>query len=279
MTNLCPPELRRLYRDNRVIPFLGAGASMAVTWRRKDQIVRGPSWRELVDHACEILEIQEPELLRVRGSDLQILEYFLAVKGSFAPLTNWLSSEFSHAEDGNILGCPIHKSLVELDRCSLIYTTNYDNFLERAFSASGRKVHVTSSELNINHSRSMYEVVKFHGDFNDPENMVFSESQYATRMRFETAMDFKLRSDILGRAVLFIGYSFNDPNVSYLFHLVNKIFNRLPDSYSGRRAYIVLPDPSEFERRLFHIRNIEVIPIGTAEPASEIANLLNEMRG
>ncbi|WP_207460239.1 SIR2 family protein [Azospirillum sp. SYSU D00513] len=278
MSALCPPDLRRLYHDDRVIPFIGAGASMAVTWMRKGEQARGPSWRQLVDHACEILGINEPELLRVRGSDLQILEYFRAIKGGFAPLTNWLSAEFSYAEDSDILRCPIHQALVRLERCRIFYTTNYDNFIERALRASKRETHVTSSELNINHKRFVDEVVKFHGDFNDPENMVFSESQYFMRMRFENAMDFKLRSDILGRAVLFIGYSFNDTNVNYLFHLVNHIFNNLPNTYTGRRAYIALPDPSEFERRLFHMRNIEVIPIPSASPEKAIADLLDDMR-
>jgi hypothetical protein len=279
MTDACPPDLRRLYRDDRIIPFIGAGASMAVTWNRGGQLTRGPSWRELVDHACEIIQIKEPQLLRLRGNDLQILEYFRALKGGFAPLTNWLASEFRQAEDSDILSCPIHKAVVKLDRCRIFYTTNYDNFIERALRAAGRQAHVTSSELNINHNRSIDEVVKFHGDFDDPENMVFSESQYFTRMQFENAMDFKLRSDILGRAVLFIGYSFTDPNVNYLFHLVNRIFNNLPDSYSGRRAYIALPDPSEFERRLFHLRNIEVIPISSAKQSAAIGALLDNLRG
>jgi hypothetical protein len=121
-------------------------------------------------------------------------------------------------------------------------------------------------------------VVKFHGDFNSPEQMVLSESQYMDRMRLESPMDFKLRADILGRAVLFIGYSFRDPNVNYVFHIVNRLFSNLPDSASGRRAYIVLPEPSEFERRLFHARNIDVIPISALEIAKDTARILSEMR-
>lgn len=275
----CPSDLRRLYRDDRVIPFIGAGASMAVTWHRNGIQTHGPSWRELVDHACKIIGVSEPQLLRFRGTDLQILEYFRALHGGFAPLTNWLSSEFSHAKDSDILNCPIHQSLVGLTRCRIFYTTNYDNFIERALTAASRNTHVISSELNINYNRDANEVVKFHGDFNDPENMVFSETQYFERMRFENAMDFKLRADILGRAVLFVGYSFNDPNVNYLFHVVNQLFRNLPNSYSGRRAYIILPEPSEFERRLFHIRNIEVIPIAAVDRAASLASLLDEMRG
>ena len=107
----------------------------------------------------------------------RILEYFRALKGGFAELTNWLSTEFVHADDSDILACPIHQALVRLEQCRIFYTTNYDNFIERALRAHGRETQVTSSELNINHRRTCDEIVKFHGDFNDPDNMVLSESQ------------------------------------------------------------------------------------------------------
>jgi SIR2-like protein len=273
----CPTDLRRLYRDRRVIPFVGAGASMSVAWG-PDAKRRGPAWEEMVDQAAKILGSDDPELLRCRGSDLQILEYFKIMKGGFAPLTNWLSLQFSAATDDDILRSPVLSQLVELDLCNLYYTTNYDDFIERALRKSGRKTHITSSELNVSHDRSFVEVVKFHGDFNSPEQMVFSESQYMDRMRLESPMDFKLRADILGRAVLFIGYSFRDPNVNYIFHIVNRLFSDLPDSASGKRAYIILPEPSEFERRLFHARNIEVIPIKGDKISDNTAAILHGMR-
>src|SRR6266851_5877290 len=273
----CPTDLRRLYRDRRVIPFVGAGASMSVAWG-PDAKRRGPAWEEMVDQAAKILGSDDPELLRCRGSDLQILEYFIIMKGGFAPLTNWLSLQFSAATDDDILRSPVLSQLVELDLCNLYYTTNYDDFIERALRKQGRPTHVTSSELNISHDRSFVEVVKFHGDFNTPGQMVLSESQYMERMRLESPMDFKLRADILGRGVLFIGYSFRDPNVNYVFHIVNRLFANLPDSYTGRRAYIILPEPSEFERRLFHIRNIDVIPVGSRNIAEDVATILQQMR-
>jgi hypothetical protein len=273
----CPIDLRRLYRDKRVIPFVGAGASMSVCWG-PDRDHRGPRWEEMVDQAAIFLGAAEPDLLRCRGTDLQILEYFKIMKGGFAPLTNWLSLQFAAASNADILASPIHAELVQLDRCGIYYTTNYDDFIERALKKAGRNVHITSSELNISHDRSLVEVVKFHGDFNTPDQMVLSESQYMDRMRLESPMDFKLRADILGRAVLFIGYSFRDPNVNYIFHIVNRLFSNLPDSASGRRAYIILPEPSEFERRLFHARNIDVIPINALEIVRDTARILQEMR-
>jgi hypothetical protein len=272
----CPEELRRLYHEGRVVPFIGAGASMSVSWSGGKE--RGPSWGEMVDQAIRLLGSNDPQLLRLRGSDLQILEYFKIKRGELAPLTNWLSHQFAMATDDDILASPILAELVALDRCSIYYTTNYDDFLERALKKSGRPSQAITAERSIAHNRLDVEVVKFHGDFNSPREMVVTESQYMDRMRLENAMDFKLRGDILGRAALFIGYSFRDPNVNYIFHLINRLFKNLPDSFTGRRAYIVLPDPSDFERRLFQERNIEVISVGSNDRPREISNLIKQMR-
>ncbi len=272
----CPHDLRRLYREKRVIPFIGAGASMSVSWAGGAK--RGPSWEAMVDEAARLLGCNNENLLRLRGNDLQILEFFKIMNHELAPLTNWLSHQFSEATDADILSSAIHAELVQLDRCSIYYTTNYDDFIERALKKSGRNAHIVSGEHTIAHDRMVVEVIKFHGDFNNLKEMVVSESQYMERMRLESPMDFKLRGDMLGLAVLFIGYSFRDPNVNYIFHIVNRLFANLPHSATGRRAYIVLPEPSEFERRLFNERNIDVIPIGAEDITDNVAAVIREMR-
>lgn len=96
----CPVDLKRLYRERRVIPFIGAGASMSVAWDGGRR--RGPSWSEMVNQAAALLDA-DPDLLRMRGTDLQILEYFEIKKGNLAPLTNWLSNQFASATDDDIL--------------------------------------------------------------------------------------------------------------------------------------------------------------------------------
>ena len=108
------------------------------------------------------------------------------------------------------------------------------------------------------------DVVKFHGDWNHPDRMVLSESHYEERLGLNTPIDYRFRADILGRAALFLGYSFRDPNVAYLFRRMNDELNALPTSLAGRRAYIVVANPSHFELRLFAARNIEVIPGGSS---------------
>jgi SIR2-like domain len=108
--------------------------------------------------------------------------------------------------------------------------------------------------------------------------MVLTESDYEERLSFNSAMDLRLFSDLLNRTVLFIGYSFRDPNVAYLFRRINSWFDKLPHSESGRRAYIIVSEPSDFERRLFRARNIEVISVGP-NLTSAVAGLLEEIRG
>ena len=65
---------------------------MSVCWDNAGDETRGPSWSELVERAAKILGFAEADLARVRGTDLQILEYFkLCQSGQTAKLTNWLS--------------------------------------------------------------------------------------------------------------------------------------------------------------------------------------------
>lgn len=273
-----PPDLKRLYRDGRILPFVGAGASMNVVWDDHEKVERrGPSWEELVHQAARMLDITEPELLLMRGTPLQVLEYFRAKKGSFASLTNWLHLNMQPPDDS--LRCsPLHNALAALDHCPAMYTTNYDDFLERSLRLGGRTVRVIASERDMGHaaaptSTAGIDVVKFHGDFNHPESMVLSEQHYEERLRLRSALDLKLRSDILGRAILFVGYSFRDWNVAYLFRLANDEFGPLPGSFSGKRAYIVVSNPSDFEMQLFHNRNIEVVTgfgAGRGEQATEV---------
>ncbi|MGO9313310.1 MAG: SIR2 family NAD-dependent protein deacylase, partial [Syntrophobacteraceae bacterium] len=171
----------------------------------------------------------------------------------------------------------IHRQLASLDKCSLFYTTNYDDFIERSFVLFGRPHRTIRTEKDIAKvptNPAACDIVKFHGDLSCPDKMVLSESDYEKRLRLGTEMDYRLRSDVLGRALLFIGYSFRDWNVSYLFRLVNEQFGKLPNSETGYRAYITVPYPSDFEIMLFKERNIGVIPLDGKESTQEIALLL-----
>jgi hypothetical protein len=272
-----PLELRTLYRDGRLLPFVGAGVSASVEWGDDANKRHGPSWGEVVDHAAIELGFKNPDLLRARGTDLQILEYFKSQFSGHTRLTNWLLLSMNPPDDA-IRKSLIHSELAQMHKCKIVYTTNFDNFLERSFELNGRKHKAVAIEGHMRSEQDTTEIIKFHGDWNHPDRMVLTESDYERRMAFQEPMDLRLWSDLLNRSILFLGYSFRDPNVAYLFRQVKERFATLPNTNSGRRAYIVVQDPSHFERRLFQERNIEVIPIDGRGRTQAVADVLNEIR-
>lgn len=272
-----PLELRTLYRDGRLLPFVGAGVSASVEWDEAGTKKSGPSWTELVNRAASDLGFENPDLLRARGTDLQILEYFKLKFSGHTRLTNWLLMNMNPPDDA-LLNSQIHVELSQMRACGVFYTTNFDNFIERSFTLNGRKGKTVAIEEHMWHEPETAEIIKFHGDWDHPDRMVLTESDYERRMEFREAMDLRLWSDLLNRTILFLGYSFRDPNVAYLFRQVKERFANLPNTNSGRRAYIIVQDPSQFERRLFQERNIEVIPIDGRGRTQAVAEILNEIR-
>jgi hypothetical protein len=276
-------QIRGRYQEGRLIPFVGAGVSTGVTWEADGKRKRGPSWREVVDEACRILGCDIPDLLRARGTDLQILEYFHLKQTGYGELTAWLLRELA-APDEALMASRVHQALANLKKCRIYYTTNYDDFLERALRLHGRPSQRIAGEPDIGAAilaesagaspADRCDVVKFHGDLFDPSQMVISESNYEDRLRLNTALDHRLRSDLLGRALLFIGYSFRDPNVAYLFRRLKEESGPLPGSAYGHRGYIAVADPSDFEYLLFRERNIQVIPISATDQTEQTAELL-----
>lgn len=280
---LVPPSLKRLYQEGRLLVFVGAGVSTGVTWTENGTVAHGVTWRELVDKAAELLGHPDGDLLRVRGNDLQILEYFENVVGGNAPLTNWFVQQMNPPDEA-LRDSPIHQALVELGGCHLFYTTNFDTFLERAFALHGRGCSAIATEKQLaehlartsGDGSRVAEVIKFHGDLGHPERMVLSESDYARRMAFAEPEDQRLISDLLGRAALFVGYSFSDANVAYLFRHVGQ-HGELPEAPGGHRAYITVFDPSDFERRLFATRGMSVIALDSRDRTQSTAGFLREL--
>jgi len=277
MTHLA--ELKKHYQEGRLIPFIGAGISMSVTWEEGGKPKRGPSWAELVNQAARVLGFTMPDLLRVRGTDMQILEYFkIKQKGETQLLKNWLLKSMLPPDQALKLSS-IHRELAKLTKCKLFYTTNFDDFIERAFAIHKRPHRAVAIESEMGDGGASCEIIKFHGDLNHPQEMVLSESEYERRLSLSSPMDYRLIGDLLGRVLLFLGYSFRDVNVSYLFRRIDEQFKQFKGVHSGRRAYIVVPDPSDFEIELFEDRHIAVIPVSGLNMTQHVADLLKRLRG
>ena len=110
-----PNNLKTVYNEGRLLPFIGAGISMSIEWNVGAETRRGPSWSELVNKAADLLGFTDPDLLRVRGTDLQILEYFKQENGNSTALTNWLVREFQPTNDA-LKNSSIHKGFMRISK-------------------------------------------------------------------------------------------------------------------------------------------------------------------
>jgi hypothetical protein len=74
---------------------------------------------------------------------------------------------------------------------------------------------------------------KFHGDLDNPASLVFAGSQYTRRTADKgNSFNIRLQSDVIGKRLLFIGYSLQDENVRKLLLEIRSAFDgKLPKSY------------------------------------------------
>lgn len=222
-------DLVQALTEDRVILFVGAGVSKNLGI---------PDFRELIDFIAQELGYESEGIERL-GDYLTLAEYYRIRKGTLRPLLKWLEQK-SYVPAAKIEASRIHELIVRL-RCRLIYTTNYDGWLEAAFEHH----HVPCRK--IIHVRDIpqvpgdaVQIVKFHGDFEDPESVVLSESSFFKRLGFESPLDIKLRSDALGRSILFIGYSLSDINIRYLLYKIHIQWAESDWAELRPRSYIFL---------------------------------------
>lgn len=258
-------QLAELYSRDKLILFVGAGVSKTLGL---------PSWEQLIDEAAKQLDY-DPEVFKTYGNPLALAEYYEIKKGNIGPLRSWMDREW-HKDNIKIEDSEIHKLIVE-GNFSNIYTTNYDRWLERAhdhFRKPYIKIANVSDLLKI--KPDIRQIIKFHGDFDDDSSIVFTESSYFERINFETPLDIKLRSDVLGKSVLFIGYSLTDPNIRLLFYKLAKMWEAYGTCVRPK-SYLFSPNPNPVQELILGKWGIKMLSSDNDNVGDELKNFLNEL--
>lgn len=255
--------LREAHQRGELILFVGAGASLALGL---------PQWSELIDHMAEELGF-EPERFRSFGSYLALAEYYRLQHGSLGPLRSWMDRAW-HREGVRIGDSQVHRLIVE-GRFRLIYTTNYDRWLENAFEHHGREYVKIVTVADLSRIRpDVTQIVKYHGDFENDASIVLDESSYFRRLDFESPLDIKLRADVLGRSVLFIGYSLSDINIRYLFYRLARLWRHAMPDVPQPRSYFFTPQPNPVQEAVLAQWGIQMLSGAADDPTQALARFL-----
>jgi SIR2-like domain len=259
--------LRDLRRSGHLIPFIGAGLSAAF---------KLPTWSELIDKVAEQLGY-DPRVFRLCGNNYQLAEYYVAVKGSIGPLRSEMDRLFDVPDDA-IRISRSHNALVDM-RLPVIYTTNYDRILERAHELREVPWHTVASIDDMSTApANATQVVKFHGTFENDASLVLTESSYFERLAFESALDIKLRADMLGRCLLFIGYSLNDINIRYMLYKLHKLRHQVDaGSRQMPSAYLATFTGGEVQRTLLARWDVSMIELDPIDKVHSTATFLESL--
>lgn len=260
-------DLKDYLRNRNIILFAGAGLSISLGL---------PSWRELFTQIAHQLGHDEA-IFHNSGDYLNLAEYYYLKTGSIGPLRSWMDRQF-HADAVDIRNSEVHQRIIDLD-FPLIYTTNYDRWLERAFEAHGKPY---SKIVNVRDlmraKRDATQIVKFHGDFDDDDSVVLTETNYFERLRFESPLDIKLRSDVLARSILFVGYSLQDINIRYLMFNLAKMWGDSDFPTARPKNFIFLAKPNDVQEEVLKSRGIIPIISRSDDPKEGLIDFLKTLQ-
>lgn len=258
-------DLGRLIAQKRVVLFAGAGLSVPLEL---------PNWSGLIRYMATELGYDPDVLVRPDADYLQIAEFYKLERSSIGPLRSWMDRNWS-VEDDQLLASRVHNQIVELD-FPLIYTTNYDRNIERIFELKRKKFSKIRSVLDVaNASDDCTQIVKFHGDFDDDESLVVTESDYFERLQFESPLDVKFRSDVLGRSILFVGYSLADLNMRLLLYRLHKTWANTRFAAERPPSYIFLLRPDPVQERVLESRGIRPIVSKSPDPSTALSEMFD----
>jgi NAD-dependent SIR2 family protein deacetylase len=190
---------KELLEDNAAI-FAGAGLSVSCGY---------VNWKDLLrDIANELgLDIDKENDL------VAIAQYHVNEKKNRGQINQKIIEQFT----AEAKRTDVHTTLARLP-IKIFWTTNYDTLIEQALEENNKKIDIKIqiSNLAYNVPKRDAMVYKMHGDISLPAEAVITKDDYEmynmTRQLFTTA----LQGDLVTKTFLFIGFSFEDPNLSYI---------------------------------------------------------------
>lgn len=226
--------IRQAIFDRKLVVFVGAGAS----------INSGiPSWQGLISEFKEKLSLDEKQ----QDDFLKIPQYYYNSRGA-KEYTEFVKDvlKYDDKEPNDI-----HSLILQLNPAHII-TTNYDNFLERVAQKNGEFFEIIEQNRDIPYAKNGKMIIKMHGGFLH-NNFVLKEDDYLNYSEKFAIVETYIKALIAQNIILFIGYSFNDPNTKQIFNWVKNILGK-----HFQRAYLI-ESSTIYDQKIFeYYKNIGI---------------------
>lgn len=111
-----------------------------------------------------------------------------------------------------------------------VITTNWDNLFNLAVEKNPSFWNVIANDEELVGLHNEQKIIKIHGDFNH-SNIVFTENDYLNYEDNFPLIAAYIKAILSTHVVLFLGYSFNDPDLKQILNWINKKSVNLPAKY------------------------------------------------
>jgi hypothetical protein len=127
-------------------------------------------------------------------------------------------------------------------------------------------------------SEGATQIIKFHGDFDEEDSLVITETDYFDRLRFDSPLDIKFRADALGKTVLFLGYSMSDMNIRLLLHWLWRTWEKSGYERDRPQSFIFMAHENDMQTAV--LKQWGVVPLrgDVEDPEQALIGFLEELQ-
>jgi hypothetical protein len=231
---ILPTDIQEAIKNNSLVVFAGSGLSTKF---------KLPTWRKLTeDVITSINEKKYNDLLPLLDSGLLTpIAALDMMEDRHTKVRSFIKDQFKLKKRQDLL---IHQKIFEVTKS--IITTNYDNAFEEAcdYEIIPSK---STSNFNISEINKVNKpyVFKLHGCYTEPDNCIVFSDDYKRLYDGDTPTKEKLKSIFIDKTILFLGFSFNDPDINLIFSGLDTLFD------NHNHHYILTKEEKGFDKFKF----------------------------
>jgi len=258
--------LRNELRNNKLVVFVGAGVSANYGL---------PNWDSLTKLFAEKLEIYEKDetgnkTLKSKFTADEYIRFPLYYLTKFGTDQYWrLLNTALTPKVENKNSYDLYNKLLFQIKPQHIITTNFDNIIDIENDKLIYKYGVIKRDVDLAKTNKNNFIVKMHGDLEE-ENIVLNENDYLEYSHNFMLIENFVKSLLATHTLLFIGFSYSDPNFKKIHHWVQSILKK-----NSRKAYFFSTKNDgfdEYEIEYFtenHIVLINCVDLLGSEPLKQ----------
>lgn len=248
--------------QNTAAVFLGAGMSKTCGY---------VDWTELMKPVAKHLELDV-----TKETDYALLaQYYVNEERNRGVLNKLL---FDNMTPDKATYSERHAILSRLP-VSVYWTTNYDELMEKALEAEGKKIDVKTCMNNFIRPLNGSDVTlyKMHGETSKIHNVIITKRDYEGYNEKHWIFSDQFKCHYASKTFLFIGFSFSDPNINFLLGQVKNMYEEdMPTHY-----YITKKEDDEYlkKKQRYQMVYLQTYGIKTIliEDYSMVASILKEI--